>query len=239
MSEFWNENLEIGYYDKIVKDGLVSKRGIQSFWHITTLNKVSYFIKKDILHLDYACGPGTLIGLFSEANSTGVDLSENQIIYANRNYANKGNFFSLDNFDLQEHNKEYEIITILGLIEFLNHDEIRDLINKLEKCLVDGGKIVLTTPNFGGFMRILEKLLNRFGSVDYSKEHINKFDTSSLKELNNTFINFEAEIIKFLNLSIFLSFFSHRLATFIEKIIAKFFNNYFGSLFTVILTKKG
>tara|TARA_B100001996_G_scaffold356656_1_gene320089 strand:- start:44 stop:763 length:720 start_codon:yes stop_codon:yes gene_type:complete len=239
MNEFWNENLKIGYYDKIVKSGLNSKRGIQSFWHTTTLNNVSKFLKKDMLHLDYACGPGTLIGLYSEANSTGIDLSENQIIYANKNYGDKGNFYSLDNFDIQEHNTQYEIITILGLIEFLNHDEIKDLINKLEECLVAGGKIVLTTPNFGGFMKILEKLLNRFGSVDYSKEHVNKFNTSSLKKLNNNFMNFESEIFKFMNFSIFLSFFSHRFATFIEKIISKLFKNYFGALFMTILTKKG
>ena len=239
MNEFWNENLKVGYYDKIVKKGLYNKRGIQSFWHITTLSNVSNYIKKDTNHLDYACGPGTLIGLFSNAKSTGVDISKKQIIHANKNYGDKGNFYSLDNFQLEKHHNKYDTITILGLIEFLNHDEIKELINKLDKCLVVGGKIVLTTPNFGGFMKILEKFLNIFGSVDYSQQHINKFNTSSLKELSKTFTNYEPHLLKFMNLSIFLAFFSHRLAKLIEKIISKLFNNYFGTLFLVILTKKG
>ena len=239
MNKFWNEGLEVGYYDKIVKKGLDRKRGIQSFWHITTLTNVSKYIKRNINHLDYACGPGTLIGLFSKANSTGIDISNNQIIYAKDQYGGKGNFYSLADFQIQQHNNEYEIITVLGLIEFLNNDEITELITKLEKCLVVGGRIVLTTPNFGGFMVILEKFLNRFGNVDYSNEHINKFNTSSLKKLNTTFINFESEVLKFMNVSIFLAFFSHKIATSIEKLISKLFNNHFGTLFMVILTKKG
>ena len=239
MNEFWNEDLEVGYYDKIVKKGLNRKRGIQSFWHITTLNKTSNYIKRNTNHLDYACGPGTLIGLFSKANSTGVDISDNQIFYAKKQYGEKGNFYSLDNFQLQQHHNEYEIITILGLIEFLNDNEIIQLITELEKCLVVGGRILLTTPNFGGFMIILEKFLNRFGNIDYSNEHINKFNTSSLKKLNKTFINFESEVLKFMNASIFLAFFSHKIATSIEKLISKLFNNHFGTLFMVILTKKG
>ena len=239
MNEFWNEDLEVGYYDKIVKKGLDRKRGLQSFWHITTLNNVSNYIKTNMNHLDYACGPGTLIGLFSKANSTGIDISNNQIIYAKDQYGGKGNFYSLADFQIQQHHNEYEIITVLGLIEFLNNDEITELITKLEKCLVVGGRIVLTTPNFGGFMVILEKFLNRFGNVDYSNEHINKFNTSSLKKLNTTFINFESEVLKFMNFSIFLAFFSHKLATTIEEFISKLFSNYFGTLFMVILTKKG
>ena len=80
MNEFWEKDLSSGYYDEIVKNGLVSKKGVQSFWHITTLNKISHYLSKDLVHLDYACGPGTLIGLFSESNSTGVDIASKQAL---------------------------------------------------------------------------------------------------------------------------------------------------------------
>ena len=71
MSEFWNDELSVGYYDKIVNEGFQNKKGVRSYWHISTLNKVLEFINTNSSHLDYACGPGTLIGLSSCNNSMG------------------------------------------------------------------------------------------------------------------------------------------------------------------------
>ena len=238
MSEFWTENLDVGYYDKIVKDGIKKGRGVQSYWHITTLNKVSKYLNSEIEHLDYACGPGTLIGLFSNSNSTGVDLSENQIMFAKNNYKLKGNFYNIEEFENNHYIEKFELITILGLVEFLTNDEVINLINNLEKCLKPGGKIILTTPNFKGFMKILEIILNKFGNVDYSKEHINKFNIHNLKTIFEKELKFEVNLIKFLNMSIFFSFLNHKLASIIESFVAVLFNNYFGSLILVELSRK-
>ena len=69
MTEFWNEDLPSGYYDKILLEGLERKKGIQSNWHNVTFLEVSEYFRKDIKHLDYACGPGTLIGNYSSCKS--------------------------------------------------------------------------------------------------------------------------------------------------------------------------
>ena len=40
MNEFWIEDLEAGYYDKALNNGLRKKRGIQSNWHNTTFKNL-------------------------------------------------------------------------------------------------------------------------------------------------------------------------------------------------------
>ena len=71
MSEFWENKIQTGYYDKIVKDGLLKNQGIQPNWHIQTFKEISKCIDNHDKHLDFACGPGTFIGLFSNGNSIG------------------------------------------------------------------------------------------------------------------------------------------------------------------------
>jgi 2-polyprenyl-3-methyl-5-hydroxy-6-metoxy-1,4-benzoquinol methylase len=238
MSKFWNDELNVGYYDKIVESGNEKGRGLRSYWHITTLNRVLDFIEKNSVHLDYACGPGTLIGLSLSQESVGVDLSSNQIQYANDKYSKNGKFYTVEEFNISKFSNKFDIVTVLGLIEFLNDQEIKNLINKIDITLKVGGKIILTTPNFKGVMKILEKIQNYFGAVDYRDQHINKFNKKRLRYFSQNFKNFEFNMLSFLNISFIFSIFSHKLSRKIENFIARIFNNKFGSLFLIELTKK-
>ncbi len=238
MNEFWNNEIEVGYYDKIVQNGIIKKKGPRSYWHITTLLKIEKYLIKNLHHLDYACGPGTLIGNFSNSKSIGVDISAKQIDYASIKYKKDGEFLTISNFNFENYNQHFDVITVLGLIEFLNDKEVTILVDKLSLTLNDYGKIILTTPNFAGVTKILEVLQNKFGIVDYEDQHINKFTQKKLIKLFGENNDFELKIEKFLNLSFIFSIFSHDIAWKIESIINKVFNNRFGSLFIVILTKK-
>lgn len=238
MSNFWNEELSPGYYDLIVEKGLRKKRGMRSYWHITTLKKVLKNINSNSKHLDYACGPGTLIGLSQSYNSTGVDLSENQIRYAINKYSSKGEFYTLDQLDFKRFQKKFNIITVLGLIEFLEDEEIENVLIKLDNFLEIDGKIILTTPNFSGVMLILDILQNYFGKVNYKNQHINKFNKKKLLKFFNKFQMYEIRILNFLNISFLFSFFSHKLSTKLEKFISLLFKDNFGSIFLIELTKK-
>ena len=82
MNEFWNNELQPGYYDHVLERSLKNKKDIQGNWHEITFEKISFYLIKNKKHLDYACGPGTLIGRYSNSDSIGVDISENQIKYA-------------------------------------------------------------------------------------------------------------------------------------------------------------
>jgi len=236
MNEFWEKDLSSGYYDEIVKNGLVSKKGVQSFWHITTLKKISQYLSKDLVHLDYACGPGTLIGLFSESNSTGVDIAIKQIDFAKSNYSHKGHFYQTKDFTFSK--KRYDVITVIGLLEFIKDDEFLKLITKLGECLRSDGKIIFTTPNYSGLMNIYEYILNYFGDVDYKAQHINKKNTKSTNLLLSSLEGYQYNVEKFLNMSIIFSIFSHRYATKIENLLSKIFKDYFGSLLIAELVKK-
>ena len=84
MSKFWDKELPVGYYDKIVTHGLKENKGLQANWHNSTFLKVKKYISKDDIHLDFACGSGTFIGKYLYNNSLGVDISNNQISYAKK-----------------------------------------------------------------------------------------------------------------------------------------------------------
>ena len=74
MNTFWDDKLPPDYYDTVLTTGLVKKRGIQSNWHNTTfLNVKKLPALKN--HLDYACGPGSFIGIYLDKDCIGVDIS--------------------------------------------------------------------------------------------------------------------------------------------------------------------
>ena len=89
MNNFWTDILEPGYYDKVLLNGLNKKRGIQANWHNLTFTYISQFLNPGKKHLDYACGPGTLIGNYSFSESVGVDISDKQINFAKKKYGEK------------------------------------------------------------------------------------------------------------------------------------------------------
>jgi len=235
MNEFWESNLPVGYYDKVLTSGLKKNKGIQANWHNLTFSKVRQYIERDDLHLDYACGPGTFIGNYKLNNSTGVDISLKQIDFANEKYFDKGDFFILDEMPLNL--KKFDSITIVGLLEFLNEKESIDILNYLYSILNTNGKLILTTPNYSIFMHMLEKILNTFGPINYKNQHINRLNR---KKLNNIIrqTNFEkAKIMKIVNVSVFLSFISISFANKFDIIIEKLFQNKFGFILLGILKK--
>ena len=106
MSNFWEDVMPGGYYDEVLLSGIKAGRGIQPNWHNITFLEVGKYVEEDLIHLDYACGPGTFIGNYLFNNSLGVDISNEQIKYANKNYGNKARFLNLEEY---ENNEESEI----------------------------------------------------------------------------------------------------------------------------------
>ena len=232
MNKFWEE-LPSGYYDLILKKGLDKNRGIQANWHNITFLEVRKNIDNTKNHLDYACGPGTFIGLYDLPNSTGVDISEKQINYALDKYSNLGDFRVINKEELK--NSKFDVISIIGLFEFIDDQEIKNLINFLSQILNDDGKILITTPNYGGFMIILEKLLNLFGPINYKNQHINRLNKKRLLNLLKETEFKKIKIKKFLNLSVFTSLVNIKLAIKLENYISKLFRNFFGFILLIEL----
>ncbi len=216
MSKFWKSELEPGYYDKVLSKGLEKGKGIQTNWHYITLLNVQLHIKESDKHLDYACGPGTLIGKFSNADSIGVDIAESQIQYAKNKYEEAGEFFSLDEFEFNDYKNYFDVVTILGLIEFLSDKEIQELLSKVYSSLKPGGKLILTTPNFNS---LIYPISDRLSLVNWSGEHKNKFNSKKLRLFlaNTSFKSFNVK--KILSIGMLASFISINIGLFFEKLL--------------------
>ena len=237
MNDFWNKQLISGYYDKVLEDGLLKKRGLQSNWHHSTFLNVSKSISNSKRHLDFACGPGTFIGKYLDLDSLGVDISEKQIEYALTKYKNKGQFLTTEDFDFQKYEKNFDSISIIGLLEYLNDEEILKLMEQMFFVLSDNGKLIMTTPNYKSFMTILDRIVNTFSKVDYKTQNINKHHRDKiLKLLENTSFN-DFEVKKILNVGIFFGIINLNLSQIIQKFIYRFTNGKYGYLLMIVVKK--
>ena len=228
---FWENNIDSGYYDKILIEGLKKQKGTQTNWHYLTFKKIRKYISYDDKHLDYGCGPGTFIGLFSSANSLGYDIDKKQILYAKSKYKSIKSDFT-NNLETVFEEAPYDVVSIIGLLEFLDSKETEKLFDTIRKITRKNSKLILTTPNFNLFFKSALYFSNFFNLVDYSDVTKSMYTQSTLdKTLSLYFKDYKIE--KILNFGVFLSFFSLRFAEKFEHLIEKTFKNRFGSILLV------
>lgn len=224
---FWENSINEGFYDKTISDGLNSNRDIQSQWHDITYKNVLKKINQNLKILDYACGSGTFLGRYFQNEGFGTDIIEKQVDYANKLYGDNNNFFYLTNENIVK-NSPYEVITILGLLEFLNDSEIKKIFNELKEVMKNDSKIIITTPNYGSFMKYIEKIANKIGDVDYSSVNISDFNEKKLYKTleNNGFV--DIKISKVVNFGVFFSLLNNKIGSFMNSLIASITFNKFG-----------
>jgi 2-polyprenyl-3-methyl-5-hydroxy-6-metoxy-1,4-benzoquinol methylase len=175
------ESIPPGYYDHVY----YRARGAQSKWHHLKFARVAQELHGYRRVLDIGCGPGTFVGSLGEAHEcVGVDISEQQIAYACQRYGSSSRSFKACRVtDLSDDVGEFDAVSAVELIEHLSPEEVKETLEAGVARLRPGGKLVLTTPNFGGVWPVVEALLNRFGDVEYELQHTNKFTRSSLAVL--------------------------------------------------------
>jgi 2-polyprenyl-3-methyl-5-hydroxy-6-metoxy-1,4-benzoquinol methylase len=237
LNDFWENRIDAGYYDRILEEGIIRGRGIQPNWHHSTFSYVKKFIKREDIHLDFACGPGTFIGKYSSGESIGVDISKKQIEYAANKYGHAGNFVTNEEFDFSIYQNYFDKITIIGLLEFLNDDEILLLLDDLHFILKDNGTILLTTPNFKSLMSVFEKIVNLITQVNYKNEHVNKFNKIKMNNLLTKSKFKSVKVIKILNLGVFFGLLGFDISNRIQNIIYKFNRHKSGYLLLGIIKK--
>jgi len=228
-SEFW-DSIEPGYYDKNFSFDKTSN-SIQQIWHYLTYMKQEKFLDSKKVHLDYACGPGTQIGMFSNSKSIGYDPSKPQIIYANQKYKNKNKYFSNNFEDVLSFGK-FDVITINGLIEYLSKEEIIELVSNLKNLSKSKCKLILTTPNYSILFRIVEYLSKFFGIINYEEVNKNKFTKKSLTSLLNELDIKRYSVYKIINVGVIIAFLNSKFAIKTEKLIEILFLNKVGFILT-------
>jgi len=233
----WNQEIDPGYYDKALTRGINLGRGIRAAWHDRTFNHVLNNINYSSKNLDYACGSGSFLGLYFKNNSIGFDISEKQIQHAKSKYSNKDVNFTTD-INVVKKSAPYESITLLGLLEFLDHEDSVNLLNELYDLLEDNGVLIITTPNYKFTMKLLLKLVNKFGRVNYQDITINMHTYKSLNKLFELTKFNQYKIQRILTAGIFASAASLKLAIFLDEIFQKLFNFNLGFILLANLQKK-
>lgn len=177
----YTSDIPIGYYDDIFR----RRHGMQSKWHHLKFQHVRRQMPAQGFHIDVACGPGTFIGTLPFGlQSVGVDISEPQIRYARERYGTRHREFrTMEPGALAFEPSVADVVTSIELIEHITESEARTLLRECHRVLKPGGRLLVTTPNYGAFWPFLEILLNRFGKISYEDQHISRYTKCRLGKL--------------------------------------------------------
>lgn len=181
QSAFDYSSIPVGYYDQVFDQ----RRGVQSKWHHLKFDRIREEMRGCRRHLDIGCSAGTFIGtLGPDQNSVGVDLAATQIEFARQRHgAANRRFDVVPAGPLPFADSAFDAVTIVELIEHLPQADNLVLLREAARVLEPGGRLVVSTPNYGSLWPVLEGLVNRLGDVDYSDQHITHYTRRSLERL--------------------------------------------------------
>jgi 2-polyprenyl-3-methyl-5-hydroxy-6-metoxy-1,4-benzoquinol methylase len=200
-----------GYYDEVYATG----RGTQWFWHHHRFARVAERLPARMRRLvDLGCGPGTFLGHLDDRfdEALGVDIAVPQIEYARQRYRRAGLEFRVaDLVDLAA-DSGFDAAVSIEVIEHLPAADAQRLLAALFDLLEPGATLVLTTPNYRSAWPLLELLVSRIGPVDYTVQHINRFDRHRLARTLSAVGFSDVEVHTFFVVSPFIAPLSRRLA---------------------------
>ena len=175
------DSIPVGFYDEVFH----RNQGIQSKWHHHKFRRIVHEISAGSHHLDFGCGPGTLVSLLPPGVSAfGVDIASAQIAYAQEHYGCPGKeFITIDSGKLPFPSETFDSISCIEVIEHLDPGTTAIIFSEFLRVLKSGGKLIVTTPNYGSLWPVLEKMVNRFSGLSYEEQHISKFRRSDLGSL--------------------------------------------------------
>ena len=134
----------------------------------------------------------------------------------------------------------FDVITVIGLLEFLDDKSNLKVLEDLYFMLKPGGTLLMTTPNFRSTMTLLVMIINKFSKVSYKNQHVNRLNKNSVQKLlkKSKFQKDEIKVVKFINFGLMLSFFSWKLGSLFNDIISRSSLNFFGYLLLVRVKKE-
>jgi ubiquinone/menaquinone biosynthesis C-methylase UbiE len=175
------DQIPAGYYDKV----FAAQDGPQSKWHHMKFARILNELGSPTSHLDFGCGPGTLVGLMpKETRVVGVDIAKPQIEYACAHYTSASKaFLKIDPGPLPFPDSTFATVSCIEVIEHLSWEDDLTVLRELNRVLQPQGKLVLTTPNYFSLWPIVEAVVNRVAKISYENQHITKFSSARVTSL--------------------------------------------------------
>jgi len=140
------------YNDIAQRYDILEKSDI-TLWHIGYKNLLSHLepvVNKTIL--DYGCGSGTFCRFLRESQAivTGVDLSENMINVAKKNYQDDIDYYHITsgNLDFLVPNSFDFVVLNFVLCTISTWHEIFEILNSIQRVLKNNGSILILNSNW-------------------------------------------------------------------------------------------
>lgn len=185
MTEFDYSGIPVGFYDQVARDGGAIRRA----WHLQKFQRIVDCLPpgSGMSLLDVGCFAGTFLSLLDQerfSRQLGVDILPEQVAYANAHYGNDGREFRAihDVSEIHDLGETFDCVTCIEVIEHLQPDIIKRLIDNVAQVLRPGGSFVLSTPNYTSTWPLVELLLNRFSDVSYEEQHVTKLNAFTLEK---------------------------------------------------------
>lgn len=175
--------IPIGFYDAV----LHGRNRVRRLWHLSKFERVLSALPsgEQLSILDVGCFAGSFLSMIPESRfgrQLGVDILPSQIEYARAHYERAFRRFRHIGSvaDLADIDETFDCITLIEVIEHLDRSAASALLREISRKLKPGGKLVLTTPNYGSAWPLIELLLNRLSDVKYEEQHITRFSYYSV-----------------------------------------------------------
>lgn len=197
------DSIPVGFYDEVFQ----RNQGIQCKWHHHKFRRIVKEIGDVSRHLDFGCGPGTLISLLPNSiSAVGVDIAASQISYAEQHYGGPNReFVKIDSPYLPFPDKSFDSISCVEVVEHLDLSLTNSIFAEFFRVLKPGGKLIVTTPNYGSLWPLVELMVNRLSRVSYEEQHITKFRGTSLAALLKANGFSSVRVSSFMGISPFLA----------------------------------
>ncbi len=143
--------------------------------HFCNRNYSQYLPKKNSNILEIGCGKGyTLKWLDNKGyyNITGVDLSPDDVEFANNHIEKKVVIKDdIKNF-LKDKNNYYDCIIAKAILEHIKKEQIDDLLKLVLNSLKINGRIIIVVPNMDWIMSGHERYMDLTHEVGFTKESL-------------------------------------------------------------------
>ena len=126
-------------------------------------------LKIDARVLDLGCGTGEFSVYFQDFNYTGIDIEQNYINYAKKNY--DGNFELMDASHMLFENNSLDLIVVLGVFHHINNKKCLQIFDEMNRVLKENGKIfIMEDVDVDSRLDMLGNIIRKFDKGNYIRK---------------------------------------------------------------------